>query len=146
MITKQAEILLIEDSLPDIRLTERALKSGQISYNVSIVRDGIEAMAFLRRQNSYADAPRPDLILLDLGLPKKNGTEVLAEIKGDPSLKRIPVVVLTSSDAQEDILATYDLHVNAYTKKPVDADDFVNAIRTIEEFWLSLVILPGKEH
>ena len=146
MITKQAEILLIEDSLPDIRLTERALKSGQISYNVSIVRDGIEAMAFLRRQNSYADAPRPDLILLDLGLPKKNGTEVLAEIKGDPSLKRIPVVVLTSSDAQEDIFATYDLHANAYTKKPVDADDFVNAIRTIEEFWLSLVILPVKEH
>ena len=146
MIRKQAEILLIEDSLPDIRLTERALKSGQISYNVSIVRDGVEALAFLRRQNSYADAPRPDLILLDLGLPKKNGTEVLAEIKGDPSLKRIPVVVLTSSDAQEDIFATYDLHVNAYTKKPVDADDFVNAIRTIEEFWLSLVILPGKEH
>lgn len=146
MITKQAEILLIEDSLPDIRLTERALKSGQISYNVSIVRDGIEALAFLRRQNSYADAPRPDLILLDLGLPKKNGTEVLAEIKSDPSLKRIPVVVLTSSDAQEDIFATYDLHANAYTKKPADADDFVNAIRTIEEFWLSLVILPGKEH
>lgn len=146
MIRKQAEILLIEDSLPDIRLTERALKSGQISYNVSIVRDGIEALAFLRRQNSYADAPRPDLILLDLSLPKKNGTEVLAEIKGDPSLKRIPVVVLTSSDAQEDIFATYDLHANAYTKKPVDADDFVNAIRTIEEFWLSLVILPGKEH
>ena len=146
MIRKQAEILLIEDSLPDIRLTERALKSGQLSYNVSIVRDGVEALAFLRRQNSYADAPRPDLILLDLGLPKKSGTEVLAEIKEDPGLKRIPVVVLTSSDAQEDIFATYDLHANAYTKKPLDADDFVNAIRTIEEFWLSLVILPGKEH
>ena len=146
MIRKQAEILLIEDSLPDIRLTERALKSGQLSYNISIVRDGVEALAFLRRQNSYADAPRPDLILLDLGLPKKSGTEVLAEIKEDPGLKRIPVVVLTSSDAQEDIFATYDLHANAYTKKPSDADDFVNAIRTIEEFWLSLVILPGKEH
>ncbi len=146
MIRKQAEILLIEDSLPDIRLTERALKSGQLSYNVSIVRDGVEALAFLRRQNSYADAPRPDLILLDLGLPKKSGAEVLAEIKGDPGLKRIPVVVLTSSDAQEDIFATYDLHANAYTKKPVDADDFVNAIRTIEDFWLNLVILPGKEH
>ena len=146
MIRKQAEILLIEDSLPDIRLTERALKSGQLSYNVSIVRDGVEALAFLRRQNSYADAPRPDLILLDLGLPKKSGTEVLAEIKEDPGLKRIPVVVLTSSDAQEDIFATYDLHANAYTKKPLDADEFVNAIRTIEDFWLSLVILPGKEH
>ena len=146
MIRKQAEILLIEDSLPDIRLTEKALKSGQLSYNVSVVRDGVEALAFLRRQNSYADAPRPDLILLDLGLPKKSGTEVLAEIKEDPGLKRIPVVVLTSSDAQEDIFATYDLHANAYTKKPLDADDFVNAIRTIEDFWLSLVILPGKEH
>ena len=146
MIKRQAEILLIEDSLPDIRLTERALKSGQLSYNVSIVRDGVEALAFLRRQNSYADAPRPDLILLDLGLPKKSGTEVLAEIKEDPGLKRIPVVVLTSSDAQEDIFATYDLHANAYMKKPVDADDFVSAIRIIEDFWLSLVILPGKEH
>jgi len=146
VIKKQAEILLIEDSLPDIRLTERALKHGQLSYNVSIVRDGLEALAFLRRQNSYADAPRPDLILLDLGLPKKSGTEVLAEIKGDPDLKRIPVVVLTSSDAQEDIFATYDLHANAYTKKPVDADEFLRAIRTIEDFWFSLVILPGKEH
>ena len=146
MIRKQAEILLIEDSLPDIRLTERALKSGPFSYNVSIVRDGVEALAFLRRKNSYAEAPRPDLILLDLDLPKKSGAEVLAEIKGDPGLKRIPVVVLTSSDAQEDILATYDLHVNAYTKKPADADDFLSAIRTIEDFWLGLVILPGKEH
>ena len=146
MNRRQAEILLIEDSLPDIRLTERALKSGQLSYNVSIVRDGVEALAFLRRQNSYADAPRPDLILLDLGLPKKSGTEVLAEIKGDPGLKRIPVVVLTNSDAQEDISTTYDLHANAYTRKPVDADDFLNAIRTIEDFWLSLVILPGNEH
>lgn len=146
MITRQAEILLIEDSLPDIRLTEKALKSGQLSYNVSIVRDGVEALAFLHRQNRYVDAPRPDLILLDLGLPKKSGTEVLAEIKEDPGLKRIPVVVLTSSDAQEDIFTTYDLHANAYTKKPADADDFLNAIRTIEDFWLSLVILPGKEH
>ena len=146
MIRKQAEILLIEDSLPDIRLTERALKSGQISYNVSIVRDGVEALVFLRRQKPYVDAPRPDLILLDLGLPKKSGTEVLAEIKADPDLKRIPVVVLTSSDAQEDIFATYDLHANAYTKKPVDADEFLKAIRTIEDFWFSLVILPGKEH
>ena len=146
MTKRQAEILLIEDSLADIRLTERALKCGQLSYNVSIVRDGVEALVFLRRQKPYVDAPRPDLILLDLGLPKKSGAEVLAEIKGDPDLKRIPVVVLTSSDAQEDIFATYDLHANAYTKKPVDADEFLKAIRTIEDFWFSLVILPGKEH
>ena len=110
------------------------------------MRDGVEALVFLRRQKPYVDAPRPDLILLDLGLPKKSGTEVLAEIKADPDLKRIPVVVLTSSDAQEDIFATYDLHANAYTKKPVDADEFLKAIRTIEDFWFSLVILPGKEH
>ena len=146
MIMRQAEILLIADSLPDIRLTERALKSGQLSYNISIVRDGVEALAFLRRQNSHADAPRPDLILLDLGLPKKSGAEVLAEIKEDPELKRIPVVVLTNSDAQEDIFATYDLHANAYTKKPADADAFLRAIRTSEDFWLNLVILLGKEH
>ena len=141
-----AEILLIEDSLPDIRLTERALKSREISSHVNVVRDGVAAMAFLHREAKYAQAPRPDLILLDLGLPGKNGAEVLAEIKGDPNLKRIPVVVLTSSDAPEDILGSYDLHANAYAKKPVDVDEFVQAIKAIEDFWLRLVILPEMEH
>ena len=145
MENRQAEILLIEDSLPDVRLTERALKNGTLAKQVSVVRDGEQALAFLRRQGEYANAPRPDIILLDLGLPKKNGAEVLAEIKKDPALKRIPVIVLTTSDAEEDVLDTYDLHANAYTKKPVDMEEFVNTIKMIEDFWLSLVILPRRE-
>ena len=146
MTIRRAEILLIEDSLPDIRLTERALKNGSFPNNVSVVRDGEEALAFLRQQDQYQNAPRPDLILLDLGLPKKNGAEVLAEIKADRSLRRIPVVVLTTSDAVEDIHGTYDLHANAYTKKPLDVDEFLSAIKLIEDFWLSLVILPRREN
>ena len=146
MKRRQAEILLIEDSLPDIRLTERALKSNRIPTNVNVVRDGAAAMAFLHQQDQYSRAPRPDLILLDLALPGKNGVEVLAEIKGDPKLKRIPVVVLTSSDAPEDVLGSYDLHANAYAKKPVDVDEFVKTIKAIEDFWLSLVILPEMEY
>jgi CheY-like chemotaxis protein len=142
---RQAEILLIEDSLPDVRLTERALKKSTLAKQVSVVRDGEQALAFLRRQGEYANAPRPDIILLDLGLPKKNGAEVLAEIKKDPALKRIPVIVLTSSDAEEDVLDTYNHHANAYTKKPVDMDEFVRTIKMIEDFWLSLVILPRRE-
>ena len=145
MANRKAEILLIEDSLPDVRLTERALKNGNLIKQVSVVRDGEQALAFLRRQGEYADAPRPDIILLDLGLPKKNGTEVLAEIKMDPALKRIPVIVLTTSDAEKDVLDTYERHANAYTKKPVDMDEFVRTIKMIEDFWLSLVILPRRE-
>lgn len=145
MENRQAEILLIEDSLPDVRLTERALRNGTLAKQVSVVRDGEQALAFLRRQGEYANAPRPDIILLDLGLPKKNGAEVLAEIKKDPALKRIPVIVLTSSDAEEDVLDTYNRHANAYTKKPVDMDEFVRTIKMIEDFWLSLVILPRRE-
>lgn len=145
MENRQAEILLIEDSLPDVRLTERALKKSTLAKQVSVVRDGAQALAFLRRQGEYANAPRPDIILLDLGLPKKNGAEVLAEIKKDPALKRIPVIVLTSSDAEEDVLDTYNHHANAYTKKPVDMDEFVRTIKMIEDFWLSLVILPRRE-
>ena len=145
MANRKAEILLIEDSLPDVRLTERALKSGTLNKQVSVVRDGEQALAFLRRQGEYAEAPRPDIILLDLGLPKKNGTEVLAEIKMDPALKRIPVIVLSTSDAEKDVLDTYDRHANAYTKKPVDMDEFVRTIKMIEDFWLSLVILPRRE-
>jgi CheY-like chemotaxis protein len=142
---KQAEILLVEDSLPDIRLTERALKHGGLPNHVSVARNGVEAMAFLRREDRFECAPRPDLILLDLGLPKMSGIEVLAEIKVDPDLKRIPVVVLTSSDAEEDVASAYDLQVNAYTKKPVDMDEFTSAIRAIVDFWLGLVILCGRE-
>ena len=145
MATRQAEILLIEDRLPDIRLTERAFKSGKIPTQVSVARDGEEALAFLRRQGVFADAPRPDIILLDLGLPKKNGVEVLAEIKVDPALKRIPVIVLTTSDAEQDVRDTYDHHANAYTKKPVDMDEFVQTIKMIEDFWLNLVVLPRRE-
>ena len=136
---------MIEDSLPDVRLTERALKNGTLDKRVSVVRDGEQALAFLRRQGEYTDAPRPDIILLDLGLPKKNGAEVVAEIKMDPALKRIPVIVLTTSDAEQDVLDTYDRHANAYTKKPVDMDEFVRTIKMIEDFWLSLVILPRRE-
>ena len=145
MENRQAEILLIEDSLPDVRLTERALRNGTLAKQVSVVRDGEQALALLRRQGEYANAPRPDIILLDLGLPKKNGAEVLAEIKKDPALKRIPVIVLTTSDAEEDVLDTYNRHANAYTKKPVDMDEFVRTIKMIEDFWLSLVILPRRE-
>lgn len=145
MANRPAEILLIEDSLPDVRLTERALKNGTLTKQVSVVRDGEQALAFLRRQGEYADAPRPDIILLDLGLPKKNGVEVLAEIKMDPALKRIPVIVLTTSDAEQDVLDTYERHANAYTKKSVDMDEFAKTIKMIEEFWLSLVILPRRE-
>lgn len=145
MKNRQAEILLIEDSLPDIRLTERAFKSGKLQKRVSVVRDGVAALAYLRQEGEYVDAPRPDIILLDLGLPKKSGAEVLAEIKRDPSLKRIPVIILTMSDAETDVLDTYDRHANAYTKKPVDMEEFVKTIKMIEDFWLSLVILPRRE-
>ena len=145
MIKRGVEILLVDDNLPDIRLTQRALKGGKLHKNVSIARDGVEALAFLRRQDGYSEAPRPDLILLDLGLPKKSGAEVLAEIKKDPELKSIPVVVLTTSDAQKDIIETYDLHANAYIRKSVDIDEFVNTIKTIEDFWLSLAMLPVRD-
>lgn len=145
MAIRHAEILLIEDRLPDIRLTERAFKNGRIPTQVSVARDGEEALAFLRREGEFVDAPRPDIILLDLGLPKMTGTEVLAEIKKDPTLKRIPVIVLTTSDAEQDVIDTYDRHANAYTKKPVDMDEFVTTIKMIEDFWLSLVILPRRE-
>ena len=137
--------MLIEDTLPDIRLTERAFKNGKIPTQVSVVRDGEAALAFLRRQGEFAESPRPDIILLDLGLPKKSGAEVLTEIKEDPALKHIPVIILTTSDAEQDVLDTYDRHANAYTKKPVDMNEFVETIKLIEDFWLSLVILPRRE-
>jgi CheY-like chemotaxis protein len=139
------EILLVEDNPADVRLTREALNSDRLWNNLSVAKDGVEAMAYLRRQGRFAAAPRPDLILLDLNLPKKDGREVLAEIKADPNLMRIPVVVLTTSDAEEDILKTYGLHANCYITKPVDLRQFMKVLKSIEDFWLAIVKLPPKE-
>jgi len=139
------EILLVEDNPADVRLTKEALKSGKILHSLSVVGDGVEALAFLRRQGKYKDARRPDLILLDLNLPKKGGREVLEEIKSDDELKSIPVVVLTVSKAEEDVLKTYRLHANCYITKPVDLDQFISVVQSIEDFWFSIVQLPPKE-
>jgi two-component system, chemotaxis family, response regulator Rcp1 len=139
------EILLVEDNPGDVRLTEEALKDGKILNNLNVVPDGSAAMAFLRREGVYATAPRPELILLDLNLPKKDGREVLAEIKKDEDLKCIPVVILTSSAAEQDIVKSYSLHANCYITKPVDLDQFIGVVKSIEHFWLSVVRLP-QEH
>jgi len=138
------EILLVEDNPGDIRLTREALRDGKIYNNLYVVRDGVEAMAFLRKTDQYTHAPRPDLILLDLNLPRKDGHEVLAEVKTDENLRRIPVVILTTSQAEEDIIKTYDLHVNCYITKPVDLDQFVKIVKSIEDFWLTIVKLPAE--
>ena len=143
-IGRAAEFLLIEDNPGDVRLTCEALMESKVKNNLSIVGDGLEAMAFLHREGKYADAPRPDVILLDLNLPKKNGLEVLGEIKADASLKRIPVVIITSSEAEQDILKTYDLHVNCYVNKPVDLEQFIKVVQSIETFWLTIVKLPSE--
>ena len=142
--SKPIEILLVEDSPGDVRLTKEALKEGKVLNNLSVATDGVEAMAFLHKEGRYKDAPRPDLILLDLNLPKKNGREVLAEIKEDPKLKRIPVVVLTISDDEHDILESYDLHANCYITKPVDLERFISIVKSIDEFWLTIVKLPAN--
>jgi CheY-like chemotaxis protein len=139
------EILLVDDSPSDVDLTREALQDTKVHNNLSVVGDGVEALAFLRREGQFADAPHPDLILLDLNLPKKDGREVLAEIKADPTLRRIPVVVLTTSDAERDIIETYNLHANCYVKKPVDLDAFVHVVRSIDNFWLAIVKLPPAE-
>jgi two-component system, chemotaxis family, response regulator Rcp1 len=136
------EILLVEDNPADVRLTIEALKEAKVANRLSVVKDGVGAMEFLQQKGSYADAPRPDLILLDLNLPRKDGREVLAEIKADPSHKRIPVVVLTTSHAEEDILKAYDLHANCYITKPVDFEQFMKVVQSIENFWLAVVKLP----
>lgn len=142
---KPVEILLVEDNPGDVRLTKEALKEGKVRNNMSVAADGVEAIAFLRREGQYADAPRPDVILLDLNLPRKDGREVLAEIKADPALKRIPVVVLTTSKADEDIAKSYNLHANCYITKPVDLDQFITIVQSIEGFWLTIVKLPPAE-
>jgi two-component system, chemotaxis family, response regulator Rcp1 len=139
------QVLLVEDNPGDVRLTKEALKEGKLLNQLTVVGDGVEALSFLRRQGIYADAPQPELILLDLNLPKKDGREVLAEIKADPNLRRIPVVVLTTSSSEEDILKIYDLHANCYITKPVDLEQFMGVVKSIEDFWVSVVKLPSSE-
>ncbi len=139
------EILLVEDSPGDVRLTKEALRDAKVRNNLHVALDGMEATSFLRREGKHANAPRPDLILLDLNLPKKGGRTVLEEIKLDPSLKSIPVVILTTSAAEEDILRSYQLHANCYITKPVDLDQFLKVVRTIDNFWLAIVKLPSVE-
>ncbi|MEI6854215.1 MAG: response regulator [Bacteroidota bacterium] len=139
------EILLIEDNPGDARLTQEALADGKVINQLHIVYDGVEATDYLFKRNKYVDARRPDLIILDLNLPKKNGREVLAEIKADPSLKRIPVVVLTISKAEEDIISTYNLHANCFITKPIDLNKFFEVVKSIEDFWLTLVKLPRHD-
>jgi two-component system, chemotaxis family, response regulator Rcp1 len=139
---KPIEILLVEDNPGDVRLTVEALKDAKVLNHLTIARDGVEALALLRRQRPHDNAARPDLILLDLNLPLKDGREVLAEIKSDDGLKRIPVVILTTSRAEEDILKIYNLHANCYITKPVDLEQFVTVVKSIEDFWFTVVKLP----
>jgi len=144
MNDREIEILLIEDNPGDARLTTEALKEAKVRNKLTHIADGIEGLAFLRQQGKYAGAQRPDLILLDLNLPRKDGREVLAEIKADDRLKRIPVVILTTSQAEEDILKAYNLNANCYVSKPVDLDQFIKVVRTIKDFWLTIVKLPAE--
>ena len=143
---RPVEILLVEDNPGDERLTREALKEGKVYNNLHWVKDGVEAMAFLRRQGNHRNAPRPDIVLLDLNLPRKDGREVLEEIKTDDDLKRIPVVVLTTSKAEEDVLRTYNLHANCYVTKPVDLEKFIVVVKSIDVFWLTIVTLPPNGH
>jgi len=138
------EILLVEDNPGDVRLTREALKEGKVVNNLQIVVDGEEALSYLRRQGPYTQATRPDLILLDLNLPKKSGREVLAVIKEDPDLRRIPVVILTVSEAEQDIIKSYNLHANCYITKPVNLEQFMDVVQSIENFWLTVVMLPPR--
>ena len=138
------EILLVEDNAGDARLAQEALKDSKILNNVHVAEDGVDAMAFLHRQGKYEKSPRPDLVLLDLNLPKKDGRQVLSEIKSDEALKRMPVVILTTSKAEEDIVKSYDLHANCYITKPIDLEQFIKVVKSIEDFWLTVVRLPPK--
>ena len=141
----RVEILLVEDNPGDVRLTLEALKEGKVNNNLHVAQDGVEAMAFLRQEGKYAGVPRPDLILLDLNLPKKDGREVLEEVKGSPDLRSIPVVILSTSKAEEDIIKTYEYHANCYITKPVDYEQFFRVVRSIEDFWLTVVKLPSNK-
>jgi CheY-like chemotaxis protein len=143
---RPVEILLVEDNPGDVRLTMEALKEAKMRNRLHVAADGEQALAYLRREGAYADAPRPDLMLLDLNLPKKDGREVLAEIKADPALRTIPVVILTTSRAEQDILASYNLHANCYVTKPVDLEKFIVVVKSIDIFWLTVVTLPPNGH
>jgi CheY-like chemotaxis protein len=138
------DVLLVEDDAGDILLIEEAFADNKLRNRLHVVRDGVEALAFLRREGEYADAPQPDLVLLDLNLPRKDGREVLAEVKSDESLRQIPIVVLTTSKAEEDVLRSYKLHANAYVTKPVDFDRFIEVVRQIDEFFVTVVKLPPR--
>lgn len=144
-LVRPIEILLIEDNPGDARLTREALSEGKVHNNLHHARDGVEAIAFLRREGAFANAPTPDIILLDLNLPKKDGREVLSDLKADPRLRCIPVVVLTTSEAEQDILRSYELHANCYITKPVDLEKFIAIVRGIEDFWLAIVTLPHSK-
>ena len=146
-LLKPIEILLVEDNPGDVRLTKEALKEAKVINNLTVLKDGVEALAFLRQEGPYAAAKRPHLILLDLNLPRKDGREVLAQIKAHDALRRIPVVVLTTSEDEQDVLKSYNLHANCYVTKPVDLERFIKVVRSIEDFWLGIVVLPanGKE-
>ena len=143
-IARAIEILLVEDNPGDILLTMEALKEGKVYNNLSVAKDGVEAMAFLYRKGQYASAPQPDLILLDLNLPKKGGREVLAELKQDSELRCIPVIIMTTSQAEQDILKSYNLQAKHYLTKPVEFEDFITVVRTIDKFWLMIVQLPPE--
>ncbi|HVU63220.1 MAG TPA: response regulator [Phycisphaerales bacterium] len=139
------EILLVEDSVGDVELTREALQEARVANRLNVVHDGVEAMSFLRREGRYADAPRPDLILLDLNMPRMDGRKVLAAIKDDPALKTIPVVILTTSSDEADVLRSYSTHANCYLVKPVDVNQFFEQIRSLEGFWLAVVKLPPAQ-
>ncbi len=141
-VATPVEILLVEDNAGDVRLTKEALKEGKVYNNLHWAKDGVEALEFLRREGKHAKAPRPDIILLDLNLPKKDGREVLSEIKSDDQLKHIPVVILTTSKAEQDVLRSYKLHANCYITKPVDLGKFIVVVQSIDRFWLTVVTLP----
>ncbi|MBP9691966.1 MAG: response regulator [Alphaproteobacteria bacterium] len=138
-------ILLAEDNPADVRLTQEAFKDGKISNNLYVVKDGIEAMAFLRKEDKYEKMPYPDLFLLDLNMPRMDGREVLKEVKSDPKLKQIPIIILTTSEAESDVIKSYELHANCYITKPVDFEKFITVVKQIEEFWFSIVRLPPQE-
>ena len=138
------EVLLVEDDPGDVLMTQEAFKDYKIANTLTVVTNGEDAIAYLRKQGRYADVPTPDLVLLDLNLPRRDGREVLRDVKGDAELRRIPVVVLTTSDAEEDVLASYDLHANAYVRKPVDFEQFVAAVRSIDDFFITVVRLPTR--
>jgi CheY-like chemotaxis protein len=138
------EVLLVEDDPGDVLMTREAFEEHKLRNNLHVVSDGVEALSFLRQEGEYADVPQPDLVLLDLNLPRKDGREVLAEIKADPLLRRTPVVVLTTSEAEEDVLRSYDLHANAYVAKPVDFERFIDVVRRIDSFFVTVVKLPNR--